>query len=170
MYIKNIVYVFFLTLRNNESIMGVESEMIEMLMEQATEVRKQWSAVCDSVVHDKPKFIKRTRDRLWFSNLSVMEDILGAYQFTAERYVENDGTVTLSLIEIDIIENGKEESEARLLLGKAILEYAMEYYNEYDLYSHAPNRKSHVPYVFKALIMDDAYKIGECVLCRDGNS
>lgn len=32
-----------------------------MLMEQATTVRKEWSSVCDSVIHEKPKFIKRTR-------------------------------------------------------------------------------------------------------------
>ena len=37
-----------------------------MLMEQATTVRKEWSAVCDSVIHEKPKFIKRTRDKMWF--------------------------------------------------------------------------------------------------------
>ncbi len=43
-----------------------------MLMEQATTVRKEWSAVCDSVIHNKPKFIKRTRDKMWFSNLETM--------------------------------------------------------------------------------------------------
>ena len=29
--------------------------MIEMLMEKATTVRKEWSAVCDSVIHNKPQ-------------------------------------------------------------------------------------------------------------------
>ena len=144
--------------------------MIEMLMEQATEVRKQWSSVCDSVVHDKPKFIKRTRDRLWFSNLDVMEDILAAYTFTAQKFLEKDGSVTLSLNEIDLIENGRDESAARLALAGAILEYAMDYYNDYDLYSHAPNRKKHIPYVFKALIMDSPEKIGESIICQDGKN
>ena len=40
-----------------------------MLMEQATTVRKEWSTICDGVIHDKPIFIKRTRDKMWFSNL-----------------------------------------------------------------------------------------------------
>ena len=35
-----------------------------MLMEQATNVRKQWSTICDSVIHNKPKLIKRTRDKM----------------------------------------------------------------------------------------------------------
>ena len=33
------------------------------------------------------------------------EEILKAYKFTAERFSEEDGSVTLSLCEIDIIEN-----------------------------------------------------------------
>ena len=86
--------------------------MIEIIMEQATTVRKEWSAVCDSVIHNKPKFIKRTRDRMWFSNLDTMSEILSAYHFTAQRFVENDGSVTLSLNEIDLVENGKDEQEA----------------------------------------------------------
>ncbi|MCD8242088.1 MAG: hypothetical protein LUD73_06930, partial [Lachnospiraceae bacterium] len=60
-----------------------------MLMEQATEVRKQWSAVCDSVIHEKPKFIKRTRDKMWFSSLDTMVDILDGYHFTSDKYVED---------------------------------------------------------------------------------
>ena len=83
-----------------------------MIMEQATTVRKEWSAVCDSVIHNKPKFIKRTRDRMWFSNLDTMSEILSAYDFTAQRFIESDGSVTLSLNEIDLVENGKDEQEA----------------------------------------------------------
>ena len=94
-----------------------------MLMEQATAIRKEWSAACDSVIHNKPKFIKRTRDRMWFSNLETMEEILKAYKFTAEKFIEEDGSVTLSLCAIDLVENGANEQEARLNLGNAILEY-----------------------------------------------
>ena len=83
-----------------------------MLMEQATNVRKEWSTVCDSVIHNKPKFIKRTRDKMWFSNLETMSEILKAYHFTAERFLEEDGSVTLSLNEIDLIENGADEETA----------------------------------------------------------
>ena len=50
--------------------------MIDMIMEQATTVRKEWSTVCDSVIHDKPKFIKRTRDKMWFSDLETMPEVL----------------------------------------------------------------------------------------------
>lgn len=144
--------------------------MIDMLMEQATAVRREWSAVCDSVIHEKPKFIKRTRDKMWFSNLDTMFEILQAYQYTALKYVEDDGTVTLSLNEIDIVENGKDENDARLKMGKAILEYATDYYNEYEMYSHSPNRKKHIPYIFKALIIDSPERIGDMLQCPDGKN
>ena len=141
-----------------------------MLMEQATAIRKEWSAACDSVIHEKPKFIKRTRDKMWFSNLETMFEILQAYQFSALRYVEDDGSVTLSLNEIDLVENDRNEEEARLKLGQSILEYSLDYYNEYETYSRSPNRKKHIPYIFKALIIDDPQKIGDMLQCQDGKN
>ena len=141
-----------------------------MLMEQATTVRKEWCAVCDSVIHEKPKFIKRTRDKMWFSNLETISELLEAYYFTATKYVESDNSVTLSLNEIDLVENGKDDQEARLNMGRAILEYALDYYNDYEIYSHSPNRKKHIPYIFKALIIDNPEKIGDILQCQDGKN
>ena len=141
-----------------------------MIMEKATTVRKEWSSICDSVIHDKPKFIKRTRDKMWFSNLETMIQILEAYQFTAQKFIEEDGSVTLSLNEIDLVENGIDEKKARLAMGTAIFDYSIDYYNDYAFYSRSPNRKGHVPYIFKALIMDDPQKIGDSILCLDGKN
>ena len=107
---------------------------------------------------------------MWFSNLETMSEILEAYQFTAKKFIEEDGSVTLSLNEIDLVENGKDEQEARLNLANAILEYSMEYYNEYEMYSHSPNRKKHIPYIFKALSIDNSEKIGEIIQCQDGKN
>lgn len=162
MYIVYKVYIF--------AIMGDIKEMMKMIMEQATMVRKEWSAVCDSVIREKPKFIKRTRDKMWISNLDTISEILQVYQFTALRYIEEDGSVTLSLNEIDLVENGGSEQEARMKLGKAILEYSLDYYNEYETYSHSQNRKKHMPYIFKALIIDDPKEIGDMVQCQDGKN
>ena len=141
-----------------------------MIALNATEVRKEWSSVVDGVVRDKPALIKRTRDKMWLSNLDTMKDILEAYHFTAEKYAEDDGSITLSLNEIDLVENAEDEATARRLLADAIMEYALEYYNNYSFYSSAPNRKKHVPYVFKALITDDTVALGDSILCRDGKN
>lgn len=107
---------------------------------------------------------------MWFSNLETMSEILQAYQFTAVKYIEEDGSVTLSLNEIDLVENGATEKEARLNLADSILEYSLNYYNEYDLYSHSPNRKKHIPYIFKALIIDNSEELGDMIQCQDGKN
>lgn len=107
---------------------------------------------------------------MWFSNLDTMSEILAAYKFTANKYIETDGSITLSLNEIDLVEHGENEQEARLALGKAILEYSADYYEEYAFYSKSPNRKGHIPYIFKALIMDNPELIGESIQCHDGKN
>lgn len=141
-----------------------------MVTLNATDVRKEWSSVVDSVVRERPSLVKRTRDKIWLSNIDVMSDILDNFKFTASKYIEPDYSVTLSLNEIDIIENGKNEEEARLHMAKAIMEYAEEFYNNYSYYSSAPNRKSHIPYIFKVLLNDDIESIGEDIICQDGKN
>ena len=140
-----------------------------MITINATDVRNNWSSIVDSVVRDKkPKFIKRTRDYMLLSDINIFEGVLSPYTFTADRYVEDDGSITLGLIEIDLAENGKDDDEALKKMAAAILEYAEDYYNEFELWYSAPNRKGHFPYVLKALILNDTAKIGGLITCRPG--
>lgn len=141
-----------------------------MLAVNATDVRKEWSTVVDGVVRDKPIFIKRTRDKMWLCNLDDMAEILSGYEFTAEKQIEEDNSITLTLHEIDLVENAETEFKARMLLAASIMEYATDYYNDYAYWSSAPNRKSHIPYVFKALIMDDVQKLGDSIICQGGRN
>ena len=83
---------------------------------------------------------------------------------------EADGSITLALNEIDLVENGINENEARAKLANAILEYAQDYYNDFAYWGSAPNRRSHIPYVFKALFIGDTRKIGENIRCLVGKT
>jgi hypothetical protein len=141
--------------------------MIDMLAMNATDVRKEWSVVCDSVIREKPKFIKRTRDYMMLSDISVIETLLESYAFHAESFIEEDGSVTLSLDEIDLAENGVDEKDAISNLAKGILEYAEIFYEDFRVWA-VGNRKAHVPYVIKALILGDTEKIGGLISCRHG--
>lgn len=141
-----------------------------MLTINATDVRKNWSEVADSVIRKRPQFIKKTRDYMLLSNIDFMESLLSAYTFTAKAYKEEDGSYTLSLNEIDIIENAPTIKEAKKNLAKALLEYSTDFYNEFEVWSSAPNRKNHIPYVFKTLIIDDIQKIEECISCQAGEN
>lgn len=144
--------------------------MRDMLTMNATDVRKNWSEVADTVIRTRPQFIKRTRDYMMLSNCELIESLLAAYNFTADKYVEEDGSVTLSLNELDLVENAPTEEETKKLLAESILDYAVEFYNDFSLWSAAPNRKNHVPYVLKALIFDDVQKIEECIVCQAGKN
>lgn len=136
----------------------------------ATSVRKNWSAVTDDVLRNKPLFVKRTRDMIMLDNLDLMAELLKQYRFSASKYIEADQSVTLSLDQIDIVVNGAKEEKARELLGKAILDYAKDFNNEFSVWSKAPNRKAHIQDVIKALILDNEQMIGDMVICQIGRT
>jgi len=140
-----------------------------MLAINATKARNEWSSLVDSVVREKPAFIKKTRDYLFLSDMNVFESILSAYSFHAETFVEDDGSVTISLDEIDLAENAPDIPAAVSKLANAILEYSEDYYKEFAYWSRG-NRKTHIPYVFKALILNDTGKIGALIKCRHGKT
>lgn len=136
----------------------------------ASDVRKDWSQTIDDVVRNKPQFIKRTRDNILITDFKLMSDILDAYQFTATVYIEDDSTVTISLNEMDLIESGSSEEEAKYNLAQEILDYSYDYYENYQTWSIAPNRRDHIPYVLKALILSDIKGIGESIKCQLGKN
>ena len=138
-----------------------------MFIINATNARNEWSSIVDSVIREKPKFIKRTRDYMFLAEISLIENLLSAYHFSADEFIEEDGSVTLSLNEIDLVENGKNKNEALFNMAKSILDYSEDYYNEFSYWA-AGNRKGHIPYVFKALIINNVEKIGELITCRPG--
>ena len=125
-----------------------------MDMLKATDVRKNWSLTLDSVVRERPAYIKRTHDSIAMMDVSTLNDLLIGYQFVAKKYQEDDGSITLSLVDIDIVANAPDETSAKKRLAAYIKEYAEEFYDEYEYWSKAPNRKAHIPYVFKALTLD----------------
>lgn len=130
--------------------------MDSMLMVNATEVRKNWSKNLDVASRTKPLFIKRTRDNFVLSDVKTLEAILAAYQFNVRLFREDDGSYTASLQELDIVENEATKDVALKAVKIAIYEYAVDFYNEFNLWSSASNRKAHVPYVLKALLCGSA--------------
>ena len=136
-----------------------------MNIDQATAVRKDWSSICDSVIREKPHFIKRTRDEMVLSSFETMLSLLKEYRFTASRCDESDGSVSLCLHEIDLVVNGTTIEIAKKNMSLAIIEYAEEYYENYSEYSHAPNRKDHLPYVMKALLFQNPDSLSEEISC-----
>ncbi|WP_026517173.1 hypothetical protein [Butyrivibrio sp. MC2021] len=135
----------------------------------ATDVRKNWSVTLDAIVHDKPAYIKRTHDNIALMDVSTLNELLAGYKYTADKYDEDDGSVTLSLRELDIVVNDADLEATKRRLAEYIKEYAEEFYSEYNVWSKAPNRKGHIPYVFKALTLDTD-SILEDIVCQNGKN
>jgi hypothetical protein len=136
----------------------------------ATEVRNNWSEYSDKVIREKPLFIKKTREYMFLSSLEQLCLILDGYDFSANLLKEENGSVTASLNEIDLIENADSEEGARLALGKSLLDYAEDYFDDFKVWNAAPNRKKHLPYVLKALTINDAALIGKSLICQHGSN
>ena len=139
-----------------------------MFAMNATDVRKAFSEVIDTAVRERPVFIRRTRDNLMLANLQFVEALISNCVFTAERYQEEDGSITLTLDQIDIAVNAPSEPEAITALASDLREYALDYYEHYPVWNISPNRKEHLPFIVKALIADDLNKIRDMITCRDG--
>jgi hypothetical protein len=64
--------------------------------------------------------------------------------------------------------NAESENLALDALAASVIDYANDYYDEFQLYSKAPNRKEHLRYIMKALLLNDIEKIRGEMVCRNG--
>lgn len=68
---------------------------------------------------------------------------------------------------LDLIENATNKADGIELMIHALCDYASDYYNEFALWSKAPNRKSYIPYILKVHSSTDD-EIREDIVCRNG--
>jgi len=141
-----------------------------MVTLNSSDVRKDWSSVMDSVVRQKPAFIQRTRDRMMLCTTETISQLVADLKYVAQQFAEDDGSVTLSLIDMDIVANGRTLEEAKQILAQDIRDYAEDYYSDFELYSKAANRKAHLPCVLKALLAKSTKEVEEAIVCQNGKS
>lgn len=141
-----------------------------MITLNSSDVRKDWSSVMDSVIRQKPAFIQRTRDRMILCTTETISQLVTDLRYDARQFVEDDGSITLSLIDMDIVANGKTPEDAKQILAQDIKDYAEDYYSDFELYSKAANRKAHLPYVLKALLAKSTKEVEEAIECRNGKN
>lgn len=109
----------------------------------ASDVRKDWSRVIDSVIHVRPAFIKRTRDNMVLCSNDTVRQLVRNTPIIANSFIEDDGSVTLSMVDVDLVVNADTMEAAKSELINDLIEYAEEYYQNFELYSRSSNRKDH---------------------------
>ena len=95
----------------------------------------------------------------------MLRTFIESLKFNVSLFEEEDGTFTGTLEELDLIENAHSEKECIISLREAMKEYANDFYNEFNFWSSAPNRKNHIPYVLKILSSSDK-QLAEDIICR----
>lgn len=141
----------------------------EKFYQSASDVRKNWSMTIDSVVHNKPAFINRTHDNIAMLNSGLLTDMLKSYKFNVILDEEEDGSITGFVEELRLVENAQSREELLDEIVKAMKEYAVDYYAEFDLWSKSPNLVSQVPYVIKLLLSDER-EVLEDIICQNGKN
>ncbi|HZK43926.1 MAG TPA: hypothetical protein VFC73_06515 [Syntrophomonadaceae bacterium] len=121
----------------------------------ATEVRKEFSQFIDTVVREKPVVIKRNRDHVLSISLEQTINLLTYYRFNMNIFDEEDGSITATLNELDLIINTMDKDNLKNLMAQEILDYAEDYFEQFNLYYNSPNRQKHFPYVLKAILANN---------------
>lgn len=106
------------------------------------------------------------------TNVNVMKMLqifLEQLTFDVSLEREDDGSVTGGIEELDLFANAESEEECLKLLFEDMKEYAKDFYDDFDLWSSAPNRKKHIPYVIKILLSSDERLLG-AMRCRHGRN
>lgn len=65
--------------------------------------------------------------------------------FQVTVYTEDDGSITLSMDDMDLVVNAPSKEASIKTLCRDMVEYAEEYRKEFAVYSAVPNRAAHAP-------------------------
>lgn len=84
-------------------------------------------------------------------------------------YMEDDGSVTGVLEELDLIENEKNKEKCIDALICSMKDYAYDFNNDFEFWGKSKNRQSHIFYVNKILTSEDD-EIRKLLICQDGKA
>jgi antitoxin YefM len=136
----------------------------------ATDVRKDWGGFIDSIVREKPQVIKRSRDYIVAISLNMLKEILSLEKLTITIFTEDDQSVTAVIGELDLMTNAPTQEEVIRKLAQDAIEYAEDFYNDFEYWHSAPNRKAHLPYIMAILSRDPDEIIKELFVCQVGKT
>ena len=141
-----------------------------MQIVNATDVRRDWGGFIDSIIREKPMMIKRSRDKIVAISLAMLKEILAFDKMHVTIMPEEDGSVSAVIEELDLLANAPDENQVIQILAQDAMDYAEEYYKDFEYWHSAPNRKKHLPYVLAILASDTQSVAKELFVCRVGKN
>lgn len=138
---------------------------LNIVSKNLLEISQSLNSLFDFVTKEKPIFIERSQDDILIISAKMLHNFFANLKFTISLFREEDGSFTGTLEELDLIENAQTKEDCLISVLKAMKEYAQDFYDEFSLWSSAPNRKGHIPYVLKILSSSDS-QLMEDVICQ----
>lgn len=90
-------------------------------------------------------------------------------KFHVELSDEDDGSITAYVNELSLVENAKTKEELLPKVAESMKDYALDFYNDFNYWSKAPNRAPQIPYVLKLLVCDYERIVGD-MICQGGKN
>lgn len=140
-----------------------------LIMEYSfSQARRSLTEVIDKVQRLSPVVIrprKRSEDASIILSRALMQKIMqeckDGIQLQPQFLPEEDGSMTLALEPLDLVVNAETREEAIKDMAEELIWYAKEYLDEENiaLYSRAPNRKAHLPFVVRVAMCDSVDEV-----------
>ncbi|WP_061328765.1 hypothetical protein [Clostridium botulinum] len=113
-----------------------------------------------------PKFSNRSHIR----NLKNFNSCSKDYSLNCMKYIENDGSITLSLQEFDIVVNEDNFEKAIKSVINELKEYVEDYLNEPEYWGTDKERKQEVKFLYNLFENFKNDEIRDMIKCRNGKS
>ncbi len=128
---------------------------------------EEWDAAVDQAADEKPWIIEIKGRRMLLVNFEILEIILSRFEYTVDEVTATDGSVTLYWMMsnyVQTIVHAATKEQALKKMAKSIRQYAENFYNDSEKMK-ADYAQKYIPYIFKALILNDVKKIREHIVC-----
>lgn len=85
--------------------------------------------------------------------------------FSYTKIVDKDGSIVISSNDMDVVSMGKDEQEALSNFTSDLVEYAQEFYDEFEFWSSAPNRVKHIPMILQIISAGNEQEVRNILRC-----
>lgn len=126
-----------------------------------SEARSRFSQLFDEAVEElRPVLVRRgARQEAVLVGREDLDALLAPFTLRPQVLREGDGSVTITVDELDWAVNAASVEEAASALVTDLRQYAEGYLERASLFLRAPNRRPHFPYVLKISLARDEEEI-----------
>ena len=128
---------------------------------QFTEARKDFSGLYNRVFNAlTPVVIRRKQnEEVLVIRPDLEQEILTRYSLKPEVIMEDDGSITLALDDLELAVNAPTKDEAIRELVVDLKLYACDFMERSQLFLNSPNRRQHLPYLLRVLLCNSDAEI-----------